>query len=162
MTTAHHRRRRGARTLLAAGAIFVAGAAAAAGLTGAEAAKARMEHMKTLGAATKAVVEQLKSGTPDPAVIKVQAAKLDDGAKALPSWFPAGSGQSADPKSEALPVVWTDWSGFQTKAKAFADAAAKFDAVAKAGDKAAIGPALHDVGAACKGCHETYKAKDKA
>jgi cytochrome c556 len=141
--------------------MFVAGTGVAAGLTGADAAKARQEHMKGLGAASKAVKEQLSGGAPDLSVIKVQAAKLDDGAKALTTWFPAGSGQSADPKSEALPVVWSDWSGFQTKAKAFADAAAKFDAVAQSGNSAGVGPAFHDVSAACKGCHETYKAKDK-
>jgi cytochrome c556 len=141
--------------------MVVAGAAVAAGLSSADAAKARMEHMKGLGAASKAVVEQLKSGAPDLAVIKVQAGKIDDGAKALPTWFPAGSGQSADPKSEALPVVWTDAAGFQAKAKTFADAAAKFDAIAQSGNAAAVGAAFHDVGAACKGCHETYKAKDK-
>jgi cytochrome c556 len=141
--------------------MLLAGAAMAAGLTGTEAAKARMEHMKALGAANKAVIEQLKSSAPDLAAIKVQAAKINDGAKVLTTWFPPGSGQSADPKSAALPAVWTDWGGFQTKAKALSDAAAKFDAVAQAGDKAAVGPAFHEVGAACKGCHETYKAKDK-
>jgi len=25
---------------------------------------------------------------------------------------------------------------------------------------AAVGPAAHDLGVACKGCHETFKAKD--
>jgi cytochrome c556 len=56
--------------------------------------------------------------------------------------------------------VWSDAAGFRTKAKALGDAAAKFDAVAQTGDAAAAGAAFHDVGAACKACHDTYKAKD--
>lgn len=144
------------------GAVLLAGGALAAGLTGAEAAKARMEHMKALGAATKAIIEQVKTGAPDLAVVKVNAAKIDAGAKALPTWFPAGSGQSADPKSHALPLIWTDTAGFQTKAEDFASAAAKLDAVAQSGQAAGVVPALKAVGAACKGCHETYKAKDES
>ncbi len=148
--------------LLLACVAVMAGGAVAAGLSGADAAKARMDHMKALGGATKAIYEQVKGGAPDLAVVKVEAAKLDAGAKALPTWFPAGSGQSAAPKSHALPVIWTDPAGFSAKAAALATAAAKLDAVAQAGDAAGLMPAFHDVGAACKGCHETYKAKDES
>ena len=148
--------------LLLVGAVLIAGAGVAAGMTGAEAAKARIDHMKGMGAAMKAVGEQLKSGAPDPAVIKAQAVKIDMGAKALDTWFPAGSGKDAYAKSKALPVVWSDQAGFETKAKALAAAAAKLDAVAQAGDVAAIGPATHEVGAACKSCHEKFKAKDES
>ncbi len=147
--------------LLLAGAVLIAGAGVAAGLSGAEAAKARMEHMKALGAASKAVYEQVKTGAPDLAVVRLNAAKIDSAAKALPTWFPAGSGQSAEPKSHALPVIWTDAAGFDTKAKALAAASAKLVVVANGSDAAAVGPAFKDVGAACKGCHETFKAKDK-
>ncbi len=146
--------------LVCAGAVLLAGAAVA-GLSGAEAAKARMEHMKGLGAATKAVFEQVKTGAPDMAVVKLNAAKIDAAAKALPTWFPAGSGQSAEPKSHALPVIWTDKTGFDTKAKALAAAAPKLLAAANGTDPAAVGPAFKEVGASCKGCHETFKAKDK-
>jgi len=147
---------------LLAGAVLIAGGGVAAGMTGAEAAKARIDHMKAMGAAMKAVGEQLKSGATDPAVIKVQVAKIDVGAKALDTWFPTGSGKDAYAKSQALPVVWTDPAGFETKAKALAAAAAKLDAAAQAGQAAAIGPAAHEVGAACKSCHEKYKAKDES
>jgi cytochrome c556 len=148
--------------LFFAGAVVLAGTAVAASLSGAEAAKARMAHMKALGGATKALFEQVKTGSPDITVVKLNAAKIDAAARELPTWFPAGSGQEADPKSEALPVIWTDASGFATKAKTLETAAGQLNAVAQAGDTAGVPAAFKAVGASCKGCHDTYKAKDKS
>jgi cytochrome c556 len=149
------------RPLLIAGVVFIAGGSVAAGLTGADAAKARIDHMKGQGAAMKAIGDQLKTGAPDMAVIKVQAAKLEASSRELTTWFPAGSGQSAYAKSKALPVIWTDKAKFAEKAEALRTAVNKLNAVAQAGDAAAVGPAVKEVGAACKGCHETFKAKDE-
>ena len=146
--------------MLVCGAVLLAGATAAEALQGVAAAKARMGHMKALGKASKAMFEQVKSGAPDMAVVKVQAADIALASREMPSWFPPGSGQEAEPKSHALPVVWTDHAKFETKAKALAEAAAKLDAVAQAGDTAGVGPAFHEVGAACKGCHDTFRAKE--
>jgi cytochrome c556 len=137
--------------------LLVAGSAVAA--SGASAIKDRQQHMKAMGAAFKMIGEQVHSGKPDLAVVKVQAAKVDAGAKDLPRWFPAGSGAGA--KTEALPLIWTDAAGFAAKQRTLAEAAARLDAVAGAGDSAAIGPAAKAVRDACKGCHDTYKAKDK-
>ena len=147
--------------VLAAGAILVAASAVAAGLSGADAAKARMDHMKAMGGAAKALREQLQAGHADPAIVKVQTAKILAGAKDLPTWFPVGSGKSAEPKSHALDVVWTDAAGFDGKAKALLAAAQKLDAVGQSGDAAGVLPAFKDVGAACKGCHEKFEEKDK-
>jgi cytochrome c556 len=147
--------------VLTAGVVLLAGGSIAAGLTGAEAAKARIDHMKGQGAAMKAIGEQLKSGAPDMAVIKVQAAKLEGSSKELTTWFPAGSGQSAYAKSKALPVIWTEQAKFAERAGVLRPAAAKLNAVAQGGDAAAVGPAFKEVAAACKGCHENFEAKDK-
>ena len=149
--------------VLIIGALFVlsAGAAIGADLTGAAAAKDRIAHMKAMGGAAKALGDQLRSGAPDPAVVKTEAAKIDASAKALPTWFPAGSGPSSGAETHALPLIWSDPTGFAAKQHALALAAAKLDATASAGDMAAVGPAMQAVGGACKGCHETYKAKEK-
>jgi cytochrome c556 len=149
------------RPLLIAGVIFVAGGAVAAGLTGAEAAKARIAHMKEQGAAMKAIGEQLKSGAPDMAIIKAQAAKLEATSRDLPTWFPAGSGQDAYAESKALPAIWAEPAKFAEKAEAIRTATSSLNQVAQAGDGAAVGPAFKEVGAACKGCHESFQAKDK-
>jgi cytochrome c556 len=147
--------------LLVCGVVILAGGSIAAGLTGADAAKARIDHMKGQGAALKAINQQLKAGAPDMAVVKVNAAKLEASSKELPTWFPAGSGQSAYAKSKALPVIWTDHAKFEEKAAALRTAAAKLNADAQAGATAEIGPDFKATAAACKGCHETFEAKDK-
>lgn len=148
--------------IVGAALVLCAGAAVGADLTGVEAAKARIAHMKALGGAAKALGDQLKSGAPDPVVVKAEAAKIDAAAKALPTWFPAGSGPSSGAETHALPLIWSDPAGFAAKQRALALAAGKLDAAASAGDMAAVGPAMQAVGGACKGCHETYKAKERS
>jgi cytochrome c556 len=147
--------------LLMCGVVLAAGGSIAAGLTGAEAAKARIDHMKGQGAAMKAIADQLKTGAPDMATVKVNTAKLEASSRELVTWFPAGSGQSVYAKSKALPVIWTDHAKFEEKAAALRTAAAKLNADAQADATAAIGPDLKATAAACKGCHENFEAKDK-
>jgi cytochrome c556 len=144
-----------------AAAVLFAGAALAAGLSGPAAVKDRQDHMKAMGAASKAISEQFHSGKPDMSAVQAAAAKIDAAASQLPSWFPHGSGPEAGVKTEALPLIWTDAAGFAAKAHALTVAAHAFDTAVKAGDPVAIGASGHDLGAACKGCHETYRAKEK-
>ena len=94
-------------------------------------------------------------------MVKLNAAKLAASSKELTAWFPPGSGQSAYAKSEALPVVWTDHAKFEEEAAALRAAVAKLDADAQAGAAEAIGADLKATAAGCKGCHETFEAKDK-
>jgi cytochrome c556 len=148
-------------TLTTAGVVLCAGAVLAAGLTGAEAQKYREDHMKQMGKAMKAMADQLKTGSADAAAIKPNADVIVAGAKALPTWFPKGSGVEAAPKSRALAVVWTEPQDFAAKAHAFALAAAKLDAVSGSGDMATVVPALKAVGGACHDCHEKFQAKEK-
>jgi cytochrome c556 len=149
------------RFAIAAAVLAASSAALAAGLTGAAAVKDRQQHMKALGAAAKAIGEQFHSGKPDLAVVQAEAAKIDAAAPELSSWFPRGSGPEAGVKTEALPLIWSDPSGFAAKAHALATAAHAFDAAVGAHDPAAIAASGPGLGAACKGCHETYRAKEK-
>ncbi|MDE2357346.1 MAG: cytochrome c [Alphaproteobacteria bacterium] len=151
----------GRRIGLVITAALMAGAASAAALSGADAAKDRQTHMKELGKAMKTIVDQLHSGSPDVGQIKLAAATIDKDAKALPSWFPDGSGPSTGVKMKALPVVWTDKTDFAAKAHTFQIAAAKFDAAAQTGQASAYMPALKEVGGACKACHEKFRTKDE-
>jgi cytochrome c556 len=149
------------RGVFTASLVLAAGAAFAAGLSGAEAQKDREAHMKEMGKSAKAIGDSLRAGSADAAVIKPAADKIVAGSKALVTWFPKGSGQEAAPKSRALPVVWTDWPAFQDKARTLELAAAKLDAVSGSGDMAKVVPAMREVGAACKGCHEKFQAPEK-
>lgn len=61
--------------------------------------------------------------------------------------------------TRALPAIWADPADFAAKAQGFAEAAAALRAAAGQG-RAALGPAVGAVGAACKACHDSYRAKD--
>jgi cytochrome c556 len=154
-------RRSGIRLCLGLAAALGASAALAAGLSGAEAAKDRQAHMKEMGKASKAIADGLKAGSADPTVIKPNADKIVAGAKALPTWFPKGSGPETGIKMKALPVVWTDPQEFAAKAHDLAIATAQLDAVSGSGDVAKVAPAMKAVGQACHACHEKFQAKDK-
>ena len=149
------------RRIVLAGAALLAAGSVAAGVTGAAAVKVRQSHMKAMGAAAKALGEQFRSGAPDLAVIRVQAAHIDQGARDLPNWFPAGSGPQPGVKTHALPLIWSDPAGFKAKQQGLQLAAAKFNAAAAGGDMAALGADFRAVGEACKSCHDRFKSKDQ-
>ena len=142
-----------------AGALF-AGAAFAAALSGADAAKDRVTHMKALGAAAKALGDQMKSGSPDAAVVKSEAAKVAQLASAMPTWFPKGSGVESGAKTRALPLIWTDAAGFASAQQTFAGEAGKLNAAAATGDMAGVGAQMRPVFGACKGCHDKFRGPE--
>ncbi len=53
-----------------------------------EAIKARQQHFKDIGKAAKEIVDQIKSGTIDKAVVAARAAEIDADLKGIPTWFP--------------------------------------------------------------------------
>src|SRR5438552_7722302 len=100
------------RRLSAGLAVALAAATAVAATSGADAVKSRIDYMKGLGGAAKALIEQQRSGASDPAVVKVEEAKVAAAAQAIPTWFPKGSGPEAGVKTRALPAIWSDAPGF--------------------------------------------------
>lgn len=79
-------------------------------------------------------------------------------ARALPGLFPVGSTTS---KSEALPTIWSDRPGFEAAAADMATAAAKLNALAKAGDSAGFAAQYAVLGGTCAACHTKYRAEEK-
>jgi cytochrome c556 len=74
--------------------------------------------------------------------------------------FPAGSSneeKAGDTRS--LPVIWTDLDGFLEKYQGLVAAVTALQGPATEG-RAALGQALGQVGAACKACHDDYRAAD--
>jgi cytochrome c556 len=79
----------------------------------------------------------------------------------VPSWFPAGSGPDTGVKTAVKAAVWTNPADFHAKAVALASATrALASAAANSSDPAVLTPLAHQVGGACKACHETYKTPD--
>jgi len=115
----------------------------------------RKENRKQSGAAMRAIkaVIDNKGNTRD---VIPHAAKLKELELAHVKMYPAGSGTG---DTKALPVIWTDWRGFEAASKATADAADALAVAAGSGDLAAVGTAFGAVGRTCGACHDKYRAK---
>lgn len=124
------------------------------------AADARHESFEQIGDAMKAIADQLKASTPDIAKIQTAAATINGFAPKVASWFPAGSGPDDGIKTDALQTVWTKPEEFKQASVKFVEEAAKFDALAKAGDIAALGEGMKGLGGSCKGCHDQFREKE--
>lgn len=64
---------------------------------------------------------------------------------------------SVNDDSDALEDIWMDFETFEQKLQDFRTAAAGINKAAQSGDKAAVGAAMKDLGASCKGCHKKFK-----
>ena len=124
------------------------------------AADSRHENFEHIGDAFKVVSDQLKATAPDVAKIQAAAATINGFAPKVEIWFPAGSGPADGIKTDALQTVWTKPEQFKQASAKFAEEAAKFQAVAQAGDVAALGEGMKGLGGACKGCHDNFREKD--
>ena len=64
---------------------------------------------------------------------------------------------SVSDESDAMEDIWMDFETFEQKLKDFQKAAAGINTAAQSGDQAAVGAAMKDLGASCKGCHKKFK-----
>ncbi len=142
--------------------VAIAGALAAGAMVGgatialaqADVVKERQENRKQAAAAMRAIKGVIDAKGPTAGAVE-QAAKLKTLEVAFVKMFPAGS----DKDTKALPVVWTDWAGFQAASK---NAEAAFDKLATAagsGNQEALAAAFADTGKACGACHDKFRAK---
>ncbi len=127
---------------------------------GGRAADARHESFEELGEAMKALGDEVKAGAGDLALIRSKAAEINALAVRLPEWFPAGSGPQDGMKTDTLADVWTKPAEFKAASDKFTAEAAKFNSLAQAGDKAALGPGMQALGGTCKDCHDKFKKED--
>ncbi len=143
--------------------VAIAGALAAGAMVGgatialaqADVIKERQQNRKDAGAAMRAIKGIIDAKGPTSGAVE-QAAKLKTLEAAFVKLFPAGSDKG---ETKALPVVWTDWAGFQAASK---NADAAFDKLATAagsGNQEALAAAFTDAGKACGACHDKFRAK---
>ena len=116
--------------------------------------KERQENRKQAGAAMRAIKAIVDAKGPTAGAVE-QAAKLKSLEAAFIKMFPPGS----DKDSKALPVVWTDWAGFQAASKASDAAYDKLAVAAGSGDQAALAAAFADTGKTCGACHDKFRVK---
>ena len=68
-------------------------------------------------------------------------------------------GEGTDKDTKAKPEIWTKRADFDAKMDKMTGEAAKLPAVVSAGDTAAFKKQVSDTAAACKACHDDYRAK---
>ena len=112
---------------------------------------ARQAAMKEDGGALKAAFSQTG------AEAEASAAVLLKNFTNFPALFKEGS---LTDKSEALPLIWTEFDKFSAIFVKDQGLAADMLAAAKSGDQAAYLTAAKAIGASCGECHQTYRKKD--
>lgn len=141
--------------LSAASVPFIVPASGHMGATGV--VKDRMEVMKSLGAAMKALGKMTRGEQPlDSARAAGAAATIVRHGPRIVELFPAGSGGGV---SEASPNIWRDPKGFRDSADALVAASEKLHAATRSNDLPAIRSAFRAAGKTCTACHRQYRVK---
>lgn len=114
---------------------------------------ARMEAMKSIGSATKTVGDMAR-GKRD---FDLNAARtaLDTIAQEAGRVSDLFANPEDDPKSEALPAIWDDFSDFQTKNDQMQSTAATLASTVTTLDDLRAG--LAQLGDTCSACHKLYR-----
>lgn len=114
----------------------------------------RQHVMAAVGGHMQAIADIVRGKVEHAGHSAVHAKALADLADIAPTLFPAGS-----EGGDTLPAVWESPEDFQAKLTAFKEAASGLRTAADSGDPAQVGMALRDLGQACKGCHDNYRAE---
>lgn len=114
----------------------------------------RQHVMAAVGGHMQAVADIVQGKVEHTGHLATHANALADLAGIAPTLFPAGS-----EGGDTLPAVWENAEDFEAKLAAFKEAADGFKAAAASGERAQAGVALRDLGQACKGCHDDYRAE---
>lgn len=138
---------------LTAFALIVAFAGAALAHSGVQnpKVKAWMANMELIAEQTKLIGGMAKGATAfDADAAEAALALIAARAEEIPALF---AEEADDPKSESLPLIWTQWDDFEREAASLVEIAAK----SKVETLDDLRVALRDVGATCKSCHGTYR-----
>ena len=138
----------GAALALAASPLFAAPA---------DDARSRIAGFRELGASFKTVNDALHNPEPQTILIQMAARQIVNSSKALPTWFPAGSGLDSGAKTRAKPEIWKQAAKFKAAQNVFATQALLFQKAAQSGMAPAIQAQARKLGLTCKGCHDSFR-----
>lgn len=119
----------------------------------------RQAGYKKMGAAFKAINEELRKDAPDAKLIAANARIVNAQAAQVPKWFPKGSGPETGFKTKAKPAIWTEPAKFAAAGANLQAEAAKLQSLSAAGNLDAVKAQVCAVGGACKACHDPYRAE---
>ena len=119
--------------------------------------KYRKNVMKSSGGHMGAIADILKNDLPLQAHILDHARSINQNSKMILEMFPIGSGLG---DTKAKPVIWENWSKFESAVKAFVRESAKLTKVAESGDIKAFAKQVRATGKACGGCHKNFRERE--
>jgi len=117
------------------------------------AVQARMHAMTNIGDALKVLVPMAKGKAPfDLSAAQAALQSIADHASQTPGLFEANE---TDPKSEALPEIWTSFADFTAKAEAMEQVAARGAELVDT--REALGETVRELSGTCLSCHKLYR-----
>jgi cytochrome c556 len=119
---------------------------------------ARRAGFKKMGAATKALSEQLKNDAPEPSKVAAASQAILMVASEVPHWFPPGTDNASGLDTDALPYIWKDRSKFDALASQLVAESRSLAASATAGDLTTVRSQTKTVESVCKSCHSSFRA----
>lgn len=148
------------RTAVAGGAAALLGLGLAKSVEAQDAAKVikyRQSAHFLLGWNIAPLGAMVKGEIPfDAEAAKMRANRLEQLAPMIAEGYPPGSATGAPTK--ARPEIWDNLDDFRQKAADLEAATARLSVATATGEAKQLGPALGEVGNACKACHDRYKA----
>ena len=119
--------------------------------------KYRQNVMKATGGHMGAIVDILKNRLPLADHIVDHARSIQQNSKMTLAMFPKGSGLG---DTKAKPVIWENWSKFESAVQDFERESAKLAEVAESGDTEALAKQVRATGKTCSGCHRNFRKRD--
>ena len=144
-----------AGTALVCGTAIIAVAA-----TPAQTISLRKGNFREIGGSFKSINDELKSGSPNLAVVRPAARDIATRARTTVNLFPRGTGPEAGVTTRALPAIWANANQFVQLQRNLISAADALNAAAASGNTAALPAAAKALGATCKSCHEQFRDSD--
>ena len=117
--------------------------------------KNRMMGMSNLAKQMKVIGTMARGQADfDAEAVTTALEQMSEEASRIPALFET---EATDPKSEALPAIWTNWDRFTARA---AELETLTDGLAGTiRTSADLGPAVRQIGKACGACHGDFRAK---
>jgi cytochrome c556 len=120
----------------------------------------RQRNLRDMGAAFKAITDELKRSKPNVLEIAHYASSLREIAASQQQWFPVGSGPGSGIKTAAKAEIWSEPAEF-AKWELDLRAAIALLVKAAAGQDIEILRHQHEqLGKVCAGCHKTFRTKE--
>lgn len=120
----------------------------------------RVASMKELGGAMGRINQNQKEVAGHPQVVAA-ATVINNHAKAMPGWFPAGTDMAAVPnggKNHAKAEIWQAKAEFDAAAKGLETVSADMIRIAAGTDNNAVQEQFKKFGPACGACHSKFRA----